>query len=184
MKRNSVNLLKGLNQRLQQGNVKYPRRQSDFALPGEKRFPLYPFSRFLDTVALLSKSENLEKLDDPFEVMARIIDYRDNNYANVMQKSASAEVGIYFHVSGKKIKDSIAGKIGKLKKEIAIKKKEYAVVNDQLNGFVEEPEKPFEESWRYRDINGHIEKLESIARNIDVKKTYKLTEWDLSRYGL
>jgi len=49
---------------------------------------------------------------------------------------------------------------------------------------VETDAKPPVEPYRLRNLRQRIEKLDRIARNLDPKKKYKLSEYDLHEYGL
>jgi len=41
-----------------------------------------------------------------------------------------------------------------------------------------------EEHWEIRDLRRKIDRLQRVARNIDPKKTFSLSQWDLEEYGL
>ena len=189
---NGFEILKSLNQKFAKGVSKYPRRSSDFAVPQEKKYPLYPITRWIETVQTLSKSEVLEKLDNPVEIINRIIAYRDNNYKTPdMAKSTIAEYGVHFTISGSKIKSAVEIKVKMLKMELELAKQSSAtsiedgiIETDYLIGT--SPTITSENKFDYQtnELKRKIEDMEAIARNIDTKKTFKISDWDLSKYGL
>ena len=190
---NSIDLLKSLNSKVatktKKGVSRFPRRASDFVLKAEKKYPLYPFDNFIATVEFFAKAENLEKFEDPIALVKSIYDYRDIYYSDVMEKSEAKEIGLFFNISGKKIKDAIDGKIKALQMKFAERKakqpqpeiKPYDSTNmPYLNEPVEMPKV----DWEMKEIERDIERLLAIQRNVEEKKTYNLCEYDLERYGL
>lgn len=191
MQENSLEILKSLSDKIDQGEQKkiFPKRRSDYLFPDQQRFPMYPLQRWIDTYTHFSKSENLEKVEDPFDLIRAIIDYRDIYYAAEMDMLKSEakidDIGIFFYIKGSKIKSAILKKISELKRKISIRAK---LLNDQANMTnlmtIEAEPVTKENDWEMRNIEGHIKKIQSIADNIDTSKTFKLREWDLERYGL
>lgn len=191
MQETSLNILKSLSGQLSQGKHKqaFPKRKSDYLFPDQQRFPMYPLNRWIDTYAHFSKSEHLEKIDDPIALMKAIINYRDDNYGAEMDLLKSEgkieEMGIFFQVKGSKIKNACLKKIGELKSKMTARAK---LLNDaamtDLMTIEANPTPTTEKDWELRNIEGHIKKLQSIADNIDTAKTFKLSDWDLERYGL
>jgi len=189
MKANSIDLLKNLNQKLEpplkKGQSKFPRRKSDFVIPG--KYPLYPFENFVSTVKFFSKAENMEKFDSPIDIIKSIIDFRDSNYADLMQKSEAEKIGLFFNVSAKKIKEGIESKIVKLTAKLKERAGQLPVVTpqpvDTSMPYLNEPV-PERKDWESENLKQDIERLSAISRNLDDKKTYKLCEYDLERYGL
>ena len=188
---NSIELLKSLNDKVEtktkKGVSKFPRRSGDFVLKAEKKYPLYPFQNFITTVEYFLKAENLDKFDEPIEIVKSIIDYRDMYYSDTMQKSEAKEIGLFFYISGKKIQDAIEKKISKLKAEL---KERQGNVPEPSDGSVVDTSMPFlepampQQNWKAEGLKREIERYATISRNLETKKTYKLCEYDLERYGL
>ena len=188
---NSIELLKSLNSKVEtktkKGVSKFPRRASDFVLKAEKRFPLYPLENFIATVEHFSKAENLEKFEDPIDLVKSIYDYRDIYYSDIMEKSEVKEIGLFFYISGKKIREAVEKKVNKLKAQL----KEYQgnvpqpgpQQIDMSMPYLDQPAQPAQD-WKAEGMKQEIGKFEAIARNLEEKKNYKLCEYDLQRYGL
>ena len=156
-------------------------------MKAEKKYPLYPLDNFIGTVEFFAKTENLEKFDDPISLVKSIYDYRDMYYSDLMEKSQAKEIGLYFNISGKKIKEAIGVKINRIQLDFAEHKAKSptppAQVIDNSMPYLDEPVQA-NVDWKAKDMQRDIERLYAIARNLEENKTYKLCEYDLERYGL
>jgi hypothetical protein len=105
-----------------------------------------------------------------------------------------------FKVTGKRIKDAITAKVAilraqleELKRKTAEKMGNNVDENARLMGVIavdtiETSNEPVTDTnpykWEIRDKERTIERLERITRNIEEKKTFEISEWDLEEYGL
>jgi len=102
----------------------------------------------------------------------------------------SLSKSLEFTKTGTEIYNGIMAKLGacqgELQRMIAKWKAGVQPVSDDspVGEASEVAEKPEREPWEIRSKRREIDKLERISRNIDLKKKYKLSEYDLSEYGL
>lgn len=92
-----------------------------------------------------------------------------------------------FNKTGTEIYNGIMAKLGacqgELQRMIAKWKAGVKPTSDDV-GEAANGAEPEREPWEIRSKRREIDKLERIGRNLDLKKKYKLSEYDLSEYGL
>jgi len=104
----------------------------------------------------------------------------------------SLSKSLEFTKSGKEIYMAIMAKIGQLQGELLMAVAQWQAgqtpsptsVSEGMAAETAEVEKPAKEPWEIRSCRRKIEKLQRICRNIDPKKRFKLSEYDLDEYGL
>jgi hypothetical protein len=122
--------------------------------------------------------------------MARIRSYGKKHYGaspsddvqekfGIKKSVADEPFGVWFRISGKKIIAAIKKKCKALRVDIggeACSK----IAHEPLTY----PEVDVVREDRTAGIKRRIERLERVARNLDPKKKYRLSDYDLQEYGL
>ena len=112
-------------------------------------------------------------------------------------KLGSLSKSLEFDKKGSEIKDGISAKIGECQGKLAVLELEYKaslvakpddigptdITMNRAGGYTKTETVP-EEPWAIRRLRDKIEDLRRMKRNIVDSKKYKLSEYDLERFGM